>query len=394
MTICRRVNNNWKLEPWDPNISLIVPEHFKEPESPVYQFIHKVPKQQRMGVAPYNYLQTKMLQLCAQRKEARQLLAKCPILLWLLAEYLETAEFQWYHIRILLRMKRKEIVRQVFGKGSKADIRMLSKIKFGNQPGTEVALNAIKNAIINDYSYIFRHHNIIPLQLLIILGQDPFLWASRMLPLLTFKIYPNQIELIKEVRKISHLWEDISGIAEALDINPERQLNRCESIESLQNLHYQWIRRLNQRERPKKKNSPDIFPKAPIEGNDKIIQIRETVTLMEEGQEMHHCVGGYVKKIKMGKCFIFKVLQPERATLEIKQTAHGIRIGQFKCAYNKTPSDDSFKVIQEWIDNYMSEKNFMASGPEIEGKFNLRFQLKKRKFLDDLEIPRIFRVPA
>jgi hypothetical protein len=96
----------------------------------------------------------------------------------------------------------------------------------------------------------------------------------------------------------------------------------------------------------------ETFRKPPIPGNDDIFPVLTFEDLLAEGKLMHHCVGGYVNKINSGSTYIYRVLRPERATLEI--TGHGrhARIGEFRKLYNQSPSSKTYLTVMNWLENY------------------------------------------
>jgi len=95
------------------------------------------------------------------------------------------------------------------------------------------------------------------------------------------------------------------------------------------------------------------LPKPPIPGTKKIVPILTGDDLREEGKTQNNCVGGYVYKIREGKTFIYRVLEPERATLEIIMTSEGDWIiGQLKCHSNTNASAATRQTVQSWLDQY------------------------------------------
>ena len=95
------------------------------------------------------------------------------------------------------------------------------------------------------------------------------------------------------------------------------------------------------------------LPKPPIPGTEKIVPILTCGDLREEGKMQNNCVGGYAYKIREGKTFIYRVLEPERATLEIIMTSEGDwNIGQLKRRSNTNASAATRQAVQSWLDQY------------------------------------------
>lgn len=64
---------------------------------------------------------------------------------------------------------------------------------------------------------------------------------------------------------------------------------------------------------------------------------------------MHHCVGSYSQTVLKGNCYIYKVLNPQRATLELVRQAKSWRIGQLALHCNNSPSQATRLAVQDWL---------------------------------------------
>ena len=96
-----------------------------------------------------------------------------------------------------------------------------------------------------------------------------------------------------------------------------------------------------------------VLPKPPIPGSKSIVPILTGADLREEGIMQNNCVGGYVSKVRKGKTFIYRVLEPERATLEIILTTEGEwNLGQLKCHSNAKASAATHQAVESWLDQY------------------------------------------
>lgn len=95
------------------------------------------------------------------------------------------------------------------------------------------------------------------------------------------------------------------------------------------------------------------LPEPPIPGTETIVPLLTGDDLREEGKVQNNCVGGYVSKVRRGQTFIYRVLEPERATLEISMTSEGDwNIGQLKCHSNVKASAATHQAVQSWLDQY------------------------------------------
>lgn len=96
----------------------------------------------------------------------------------------------------------------------------------------------------------------------------------------------------------------------------------------------------------------DFIVKIPTCGED----------LVEEGQKMHHCVGGYVNSIVDGKtyiCFIRHKDNPDKPYITCEIRPETGKIGQYFLAYDKyisSSEDIEFKTVyQEYLSNCHKE---------------------------------------
>ena len=92
------------------------------------------------------------------------------------------------------------------------------------------------------------------------------------------------------------------------------------------------------------------FPPTPVPGNEDIVPLTEPIQLLEESREQHNCVWGYCERVAAGKVFIYRVLQPERATLSLQPAASGEwEIEQMKRACNQPVSSATAQLVQRWL---------------------------------------------
>jgi len=141
-------------------------------------------------------------------------------------------------------------------------------------------------------------------------------------------------------------------------LNMLNQANRKEYIDSikyLKDLHEYLSEGLLMR-RPIDQNIE--FPQPPIPGVDGIIEpIKNVKELFDEGEEMMHCVHSYYDRILEGRSFCYRVLYPERCTLEICPSPSGFwMINQIRKKRNEKPKGKTFDMIQNWISNWYKYK--------------------------------------
>jgi hypothetical protein len=136
------------------------------------------------------------------------------------------------------------------------------------------------------------------------------------------------------------------GIADGADL-----VAACTDWRKLSGLHEEWTRRLNNEELDTLvKKYGEKLPPPPLPGAEDIQPVDSVRELLLEGRLMRHCVGGYIDKVRSGKCYIYRITAPERATLEILRDEAGAWVqGQLKSYYNSSPSKDVFRLTREWL---------------------------------------------
>ena len=73
---------------------------------------------------------------------------------------------------------------------------------------------------------------------------------------------------------------------------------------------------------------------------------------------MHNCVGSYINRIRKMRCDIYRVLKPERITLEIKRLKKGPAIGECKARFNNSPGINAKAEIFNWF--YVARTQYIS----------------------------------
>ena len=350
LNIYRRQNNRWEPELRDPDLPLVSDAHLNSPDLPVYDFIRQIPDAVRSRILSFNYLQTTMLQLAARTDKALDLLCDIPVLLWLIAEKYHHQSWSLEKCDIVLSKKRKSILKEILQTGTKADIKFLKKIKLMH--GEQDELNIIKTAIRQGtQGGQLKHWPVIPVQVIALLARFPNLSDAAFLRVISAKMYDRIADGLADSYRVCKLWDDIYHMGTVLDIkNLPGVLNQARSVNALKKIHDRWMNRLHRQETII--SDGKSFRTPPIPANDNIYPVLTFEDLLAEGRLMHHCVGGYVDKINSGSSYVYRVLQPERATLEIIGQGKNVRIGEFRRGYNQSPSGKTYLTVKTWLENY------------------------------------------
>jgi hypothetical protein len=84
-----------------------------------------------------------------------------------------------------------------------------------------------------------------------------------------------------------------------------------------------------------------------------IEHIQNSAELYIEGSEMHHCIYSYTSNIQQGKCYVAKMLYPERLTIMYKETPkEGLKLIETHGKCNSKPASESIDLIELWLKGY------------------------------------------
>jgi len=109
-------------------------------------------------------------------------------------------------------------------------------------------------------------------------------------------------------------------------------------------------RRSLARAKQKRVRKPQVLPPPPIPGTQDIIPLTTKEDLRAEGKEQNNCVGSYARKVRGGTIYIYKVLNPERATLAITVGSDGFwRRAELQCTGNQPVSCLTETKVDEWL---------------------------------------------
>jgi len=204
----------------------------------------------------------------------------------------------------------------------------------------------------------FRHWQRIPLSLLEM--QDEHLPHSTWLRKAAAQGHP------PPAHRVQPLLRDTLRLAEELGHLPAHAL-QCRTREELVTLHDRYVAARNQqREALYKKRfvRPERFPPPPLAGTKHIQPILNSFDLDQEGAEMHHCVGTYAKQLQTGSHAFYRVLSPERATLQIHRTPKNTwRIQQLAGHCNAPVRPQTQKAVLDWLEKEQPTKHREAMEP-------------------------------
>jgi len=136
-------------------------------------------------------------------------------------------------------------------------------------------------------------------------------------------------------------------IAMAAALLPPRPLPVFTSLAQLTRHHDQLADELNLRAPPAQE--PVELPPPPIPGNETIVPLTSPAMLAEEGREQQNCVAVYSRIVANGSQYIYRVLAPERATLQILRTPEGWQVGELSGPRNHPVSRETEIAVMRWV---------------------------------------------
>jgi hypothetical protein len=84
--------------------------------------------------------------------------------------------------------------------------------------------------------------------------------------------------------------------------------------------------------------------------NQDIVPLTTKEDLRAEGKEQNNCVGSYARKVMGGTTYIYKVLNPERATVAITVGSDGFwRRAELECYCNQPVSWLTEAKVHKWL---------------------------------------------
>ena len=93
------------------------------------------------------------------------------------------------------------------------------------------------------------------------------------------------------------------------------------------------------------------FPQPPFKGTDYIIPLKTPEALYEEGKIQHNCVVSYSEQVALIRnIYIYRMLKPERCTLEIMRSSSRWTLAQLKASCNQNSSAEAKLAAEQWLD--------------------------------------------
>jgi PcfJ-like protein len=161
-----------------------------------------------------------------------------------------------------------------------------------------------------------------------------------------------------------------------LDQLGRRRLPRLRSLDALRQFHDDAVREINRLlpnedeatgvpPGPLQELWPRAFPEPPIPGSTSVLPLSSPAMLLEEGRTMRHCVAAYAPDVAEDVLYFYRVEGAERATLMLRRTTSGWRIGEVSGPNNRTVTCETLEEISRWLQarGRQTEMPFRRSAP-------------------------------
>ena len=309
-------------------------------------FRRSIPPEIASAVEGFSNRQMTLLLVCKQREQVSELLVQNPALGFSLAHH-EHFRLTWSDPLELAakvsKMKQREIAKWLGFPGSQLWANILAKI-----PGEIVSLESIlalrTRAGIIEVEKLLCHLRVLNAgAMALILSQE----TRR----LTTAALLEEVATASEERttpQVVHLIHEIVGLH--MRMGTERDLTGFRSIDEVRRKQQDTVDELA---RYRKRLESEELPEPPLPGTEHIIPLVNNGQLDEEGEAQHHCVGCYGPLVAAGKCYIYRVMSPQRATLAIEKGPDGCwGIQQLYLSCNRPADQDPWKAVRDWLDRF------------------------------------------
>ena len=320
----------------------------------VAAFVAEIPDRVAQLVRRYQFGQALLLASLAALSTVEDLAESNANLLWLLALGVYEGRAGADEVGRLSLMKQAELLRVLAGSGGKAQVRFLRKVR--PQEGTlgeaRVLCRAVQEPTI---VHALRHRPEVPIRLLSVLAAHPLLANEALVPIMEAKLAELDDPEPERVRRL-HLA--LCDLERAQPRGP-RLLDALETAMRELDGPPRLVRSALDDWRTVKKllpQHPEAFPPPPLGGTETIVPITTVSQLEQEGAVQRHCAGSYVDAVLEGRAYIYRVLAPQRATLEIGLANGRFELRQLKLARNHKPDQATVDAVKAWLKSAVAKR--------------------------------------
>ena len=290
-----------------------------------------------------------LAQACVTSEAAQELAEDAPLLLIFAVDFARKKSLSIEAFNLLLSCKRKEILNAVGLPGRKSIARLIRRIALS--PLIPRELDDIRACLQRPaYLKLMQHH--------------PQLHINhiRLLCRIRQPLWPGLLHLADEDTSATdlHWLRRLVRDTTAMTQGNERALSAIDSTSSLQAKHGRLIGQCNRsfKRIPAAKRQAlaqvlakqfGQYPLPPLAAIEGIAALRSWLDLLEEGANMHHCVGSHASAVAQGEVFIYRMLHPERLTIAVRYQHNTWVLDEVRGAGNATPTSNALHLVNRWV---------------------------------------------
>ncbi|MEG3755235.1 hypothetical protein [Psychromonas arctica] len=353
LNFLRLEQNEWNLEKIDAGIILVPRESidYESNDNAVVNFVKNIPLALRQTISVYHYKQFSLLHLAAQSRELHEVILHSPNLSWMLVVYASNNDWSMEQTILAFQLKRIKIIEIIFGIHSSMLVKLINKIKFINGSEGEylLTIKLFKKRYIVE---TFKHWQVVPIQALRVINRYRCFLNSNLLfnevdidksVFANLKIFSGFHRILADIHRVN------ASLNKPFDLSIQYTVKTGRELTQFNNRLTPELQRTREliRELAILQSIDENYPQSPIGDLEHFVQIKNRNELLKEGIYMSHCVINYHYKLKIGKRYIYKLLYPQRATVEIYIGNNYYEIKQFRLAKNEIPHSDSLKYLIE-----------------------------------------------
>jgi len=316
------------------------------PASPARRWAEPIPAELIELVRKMYMGQLAVLRAARHCSGALDLLGGAPNLLWLVSITAAERKTPWEELSLVLGRRRRDVLEWCGGKCSQAAVSAIEKAWTGDY--TPAGLQHIRliaaNGAPRDLARERLEHRYPELL------EFPFYRA------LVKKLAGTRLNSSEEARDIPELLKDVRALAAALGVQDiEPRLRSLQHVGALRTLHEELAEQLIRTDRTFSADDRAKFPRPALRGSKDIVPIRTLAELDAEGRVMQHCCAVYARDVRNRLACIYRVLGPERATLEIDLSGSQPRVAQLRGFRNAPVAHETWKAVFAWHRSALAE---------------------------------------
>ena len=324
---------------------------------PVRAYYETIPGNSARVLRQFASHQCRLLHVLRQYPLSEELASTAPILCWAASSLLGTSPTNG-EIGALFGSRRSFILEKFCGIGSASHLKFLTKIRDFSYQHEDLQL--LKGMLRDERLMVrLRHVQEINWPVLRLFFKQPYILEMRCA--LDCLSTSNCRDAFMFLGKVGMYIRDIRRMCQTASLEyPWARICTMKSAFQLKNLHDALAVELSRRNKAAivEKYGEDL-PPSPLKGTETIVHISKVRDLLAEGEEMAHCVGGYVERVMNGDVYMYRVLEPERATMEVERMPDGkFRIVQVKLYKNGNVSNNTLMSLKDWLESKKCDADF------------------------------------